>query len=85
MKFPIYLSSLLLVISVFSQDKINVKSANISGRDFTVKESSVLDSNTSRVILADIGSTAFIGNKDHLAPFLDINRYKVIAGLIYFL
>jgi len=68
MKFTLLVATVsgsLLFINVTAQEKSNIKFGDISVKDFEVPASAVIDSNTNGVILADIGSTDFIGNKYH--------------------
>jgi hypothetical protein len=53
----------LFSISLFSQTKANLKFGEISAADFNLPNTEIIDSNTNAVIIADIGSTTFIGNK----------------------
>ncbi len=55
---------LLLQTPAFSQDKPPITFGKISPADFDLPKSAVIDSNTNAVIVADMGSTSFIGNKD---------------------
>jgi hypothetical protein len=48
---------------IFSQTKANLKFGEISAADFNLPNTEIIDSNTNAVIIADIGSTTFIGNK----------------------
>ncbi|HKB43194.1 MAG TPA: DUF3857 domain-containing protein [Chitinophagaceae bacterium] len=67
----------LLPINANAQDNPNVKFGDISVKDFEVPASAVIDSNTNGVILADIGSTDFIGNKYHWFSYV----YKKYARI----
>src|ERR1700737_3000242 len=60
-----YVSIVTLCISIFAsgQDQLNIKFGKISTSDFDLPKNSIIDSNTNAVIIADIGSTNFIGNK----------------------
>ncbi len=53
----------LFSIQVSGQNKANVKFGSVSLSDFTLPATNIIDSNTNAVIIADIGSTSFIGNK----------------------
>lgn len=57
------LFGLLFLIPAFSQNKANLKFGAVSSSDFTLPVADIIDSNTNAVIIADIGSTTFIGNK----------------------
>lgn len=48
--------------SVFSQEKLNVKYGKVTPQDFTVKNP-VVDSSTEAVVIADVGSSEFVGNR----------------------
>jgi len=50
-----------LTSSLFCQDKSNVKFGKISPEDFAKKVYSI-DSNANAVVIAEIGSTQFVGN-----------------------
>ncbi len=62
------LSHLLIAIlfstSLFGQDKMKIKFGEISPSDFILPKTDIIDSNTNAVILADIGSSTFVGNKE---------------------
>ncbi|MBI2730099.1 MAG: DUF3857 domain-containing protein [Sphingobacteriales bacterium] len=65
MKFKTFIvSTALLSISFagFTQDKSNVKFVKISAEDFNIT-SPVIDSSTAAVVVADIGSSEFEGNR----------------------
>jgi uncharacterized protein DUF3857/uncharacterized protein DUF3858/transglutaminase superfamily protein len=57
------LCGILFSIPAFSQNKANIKFGSVSSSDFTLPVTNIIDSNTNAVIIADIGSTTFIGNK----------------------
>lgn len=57
------LLAILYAIPVFSQSKNNIKFGDISASDFNLPNTEIIDSNTNAVIIADIGSTTFVGNK----------------------
>jgi hypothetical protein len=46
-----------------AQDKPNVKFGEVSSSDFNLPNTDVIDSNTNAIIIADIGSNTFVGNK----------------------
>ena len=46
-----------------AQDRSKVKFGDVSPSDFNLPSSNIIDSNTNAVIIEDIGSTTFIGNK----------------------
>ncbi|HWB24482.1 MAG TPA: DUF3857 domain-containing protein [Chitinophagaceae bacterium] len=52
----------LLSILAIAQDKSSAKFGNITSRDFDVPKYGASDSGTGAIILADIGSTTFVGN-----------------------
>jgi Domain of Unknown Function with PDB structure (DUF3858)/Domain of Unknown Function with PDB structure (DUF3857) len=61
----LYFAFAFLCISTFgsAQDQLNIKFGKISAADFDLSNNNIIDSNTNAVIIADIGSTNFIGNK----------------------
>ena len=46
-----------------AQDKSNVQFGKVSPADFELPASPIIDTNTDAVILADVGSVHFVGNK----------------------
>lgn len=48
---------------LFAQDKLPIKFGSVSLTDFDLPKSNAIDSNSNAVIVADIGSTEFVGNK----------------------
>jgi hypothetical protein len=70
---------LILTISAFCQDKSNVKFGKIAPPDFEV-QSSLIDSSTNAVVIADIGSSAFEGNTKgwFSLVFKRIKRIKIL-------
>ena len=61
----LYFALTVLCISTFAsaQDQSNIKFGKITASDFDLPQNNIIDSNTDAVIIADIGSTNFIGNK----------------------
>jgi hypothetical protein len=61
----LYIALAFLCISIFAsaQDQLNIKFGKISPSDFDLQQNNIIDSNTNAVIIADIGSSSFIGNK----------------------
>ena len=59
----LFISLCLLRSYCFAQDKSNVLFGKVSSGDFSVPASAIIDSNSNAVILSDIGSVHFIGNK----------------------
>jgi hypothetical protein len=61
----LYFALAFLCISIYTsaQDQLNIKFGKISPSDFTLPDNDIIDSNTNAVIIADFGSTSFIGNK----------------------
>jgi hypothetical protein len=57
------LSALVFHTCVSAQDKPDVSFGKVSAQDFELKASPVIDSNANAVIIADIGSTSFIGTE----------------------
>src|ERR1700748_2922896 len=53
----------LLQIYCYAQDKPNTSFGKLTSADFSVPASSLIDSNTNAIMLSDIGSVSFIGNK----------------------
>ena len=47
---------------IFSQDKSAVKFGKVSAADFDIPRNPIIDSSDGAVIIADIGSTTFVGN-----------------------
>jgi hypothetical protein len=64
--FPVVFAFVFFVcpLLVFSQDKCPVSFGKVSAPDFNLPKSSVVDDNASAVIIADVGSTDFVGNKN---------------------
>src|ERR1700730_9559704 len=61
----LYVGFILVCISTFAcaQDQPNIKFGKISASDFDLPNNKIIDSNTNAVIISDIGSSSFIGNK----------------------
>ena len=57
------LPAILFSIPVFSQTKTNLKFGEISASDFNLPQTDIIDSNTNAVIIADVGSSTFVGNR----------------------
>ena len=79
----ILILSLLCVLfsfSLFCQEKVKPAFGNVSKQDFILPNSPVIDSNTNAVILADVGSTTFIGNDRHWFSYVfkKYERIKII-------
>ena len=78
----INIAFVIIFISSFAsaQDKLNIIFGKISSSDFNLPKSNVIDSNTNAVIIADIGSTNFIGNKkgDFTLVFKRHTRIKIL-------
>src|SRR5450631_2558822 len=55
--------TLLALTPVFSQENTPPTFGKVSPADFDLSGSRLVDSNTNAVIIADVGSTSFIGNK----------------------
>jgi len=51
-------------MSAFSQDKPSITFGKVSAEDFNLPKSDLIDSNTNAVIIADVGSISFVGNKN---------------------
>ena len=49
----------------FAQDKTKGQFGKVSAVNFSIPSSSIIDSNTNAVILSDVGSVHFIGNKNN--------------------
>lgn len=60
----LFASLCLLRNYAFAQDKAKVQFGKVSASDFSTPPSSIIDSNTNAVILSDIGSVHFVGNKN---------------------
>ena len=67
-------------LTAFSQDKIPITFGKLTPADFTLPASKIIDSNTSAVIIADLGATGFIGNKNGWVSsvFTRHTRIKII-------
>src|SRR6476620_12058792 len=57
-----------LCVSLFwltgiAQDKSSAKFGEISPANFNLPNTDIIDSNTNAVIIADVGSSTFVGNK----------------------
>ena len=59
--FSLLISFCIISIFVSAQDELNIKYGKISPKDFNIT-SPVVDSNSTAVILADIGNCSFEGN-----------------------
>lgn len=57
------LVSTVFSFPLFSQNKTNVKFGDISAADFILPKTDIIDSNTNAVIISDVGSSTFVGNK----------------------
>jgi len=64
------LLAILFAMPVLGQDNADIKFGNITPKDFVIARSPVIDSNTNAVILSEIGSTDFIGNRYHWFSFV---------------
>lgn len=73
------LLALLFSVSLFSQDKPNVKFGKVSPEDFTPKVYSI-DSNANAVVIADIGSSKLVGNNKGWFS-LEFKRYRRVRLL----
>ena len=71
--------ALFLLNTTYCQEKPNIKPGKISAGDFTVN-SSVVDSNSNAVVLADIGTCKFIGNDKgwFTVIFTEYKRTKIL-------
>jgi len=49
--------------ALFSQNRTNVKFGDISASDFNLPRTDIIDSNANAVIISDVGSSSFVGNK----------------------
>jgi len=80
-KNPILLLCLLFFqYSILAQDKLPIKFGKVSIEDFNVK-SSLIDSNTSAIVVADVGSSEFIANTHEVSfslIFKESKRIKII-------
>ncbi len=63
MKILSLLPAILVSVSLFSQEKLKIKFGEVSSSDFVLPTTNIIDSNTNAVIMADVGSSSFIGNK----------------------
>src|SRR3978361_661632 len=63
-----------------AQDKLPVKFGSVSLADFDLPKSSAIDSNSNAVIIADVGSTEFVGNKNNWISyeFKNTSRVKIL-------
>jgi hypothetical protein len=68
--FAITLCLCLMRSYSFAQDKTKIQFGKVSPADFVLPNSPVIDSNTNAVILSDIGSVHFIGNKRQWFSFV---------------
>jgi hypothetical protein len=70
----------LLSSSLCAQDKLNIKFGKVKPEDFDVK-SALIDSSTSAVVIADVGSSAFVANTNDRTfslVFIRKTRMKII-------
>src|SRR5436190_17215512 len=64
----------LFTSSLFAQQQLNAKFANVAPEDFKSQAYSI-DSNANAIVIADIGSTKFIGNnKGNFS--LEFNKFR---------
>jgi len=65
--------------SIFSQDNPDIKAGRISANDFTIN-STVVDSNSNAVVIADIGSCRFVGNNKgwFTVVYTELKRMKIL-------
>ena len=68
---------LLSSFAAGAQDKIPVKFGKLSPEDFTLPASPVIDSNTSAVIIADLGVTTFKGNSSGWVSYVFKRKKRV--------
>ena len=71
------LPAILFSISLFGQNSVNIKFGTVFPENFTIEKSPVVDSNTNAVIIADIGSTEFIGNERHWFSYVYKKRVRI--------
>jgi hypothetical protein len=74
------LALVLLSSSLCAQDKLNIKFGKVKPEDFDVK-SALIDSSTSAVVIADVGSSAFVANTNDRTfslVFIRKTRIKII-------
>lgn len=57
-------AALALPVPLRAQDKISDKFGKVTAADFTLPSTSIIDSNSSAVILADAGNIGFVGNEE---------------------
>ncbi len=64
----------------FAQDKSNVQFGKVSPADFNLLANPIIDTNTDAVILADVGSVHFVGNKHNWFSYVykKQTRIKII-------
>jgi len=74
--FVIVLIGICLPHYIFSQEK-NLKLGKVSAADFNLPSSSVIDSSTQAVILADIGSTSFKGNAKGWVSYVYTRKTRI--------
>jgi hypothetical protein len=61
----LFIGLLLLTSQGYSQDRPTIKMGAITAKDFVVSPSAnLIDSNTNAVVLSDLGTTSFVGNKE---------------------
>ncbi|HXO77466.1 MAG TPA: DUF3857 domain-containing protein, partial [Puia sp.] len=64
-----------------AQDKSNVQFGKVSPADFNLQSNPIIDTNTNAVILADVGSVHFVGNKHNWFSYVykRQTRIKIIS------
>ena len=75
--FFIFSTFLCLSFSLKAQDKLNIKFGKVSLSDFDLK-TSLIDSNTNAVVVADVGTSEFVANTTDLTFSLVFNKKKRI-------
>ncbi len=75
----LFLAFVLLIGNsrALSQEKPPVTFGKVAPSDFNLPKSKVIDSNSSAVIIADVGNTSFIGNKNGWVSYVYKRRTRI--------
>src|SRR6266487_1970974 len=71
-----FLSLFVCTIQIFSQEKTNVNFGKVTAQDFIIN-SPLIDSDTKAVVIADVGSTSFVGNKKGWFSFVYKRQIRI--------
>jgi transglutaminase-like putative cysteine protease len=77
---PLFLCSFFLITNLFSQEKLTFKFGKLDKEDFEIK-SSLIDSNTNAIVVADVGKSEFRANASEQTFSLFFKQKKRIKIL----